>query len=136
MGISCSIAKLKSASYTYLGRANSSNITSELPKPRVDYNCLLPPKRCPRLVAGEFLQDDGQITKILGKQQNNKSTDLLAPTALKLEDLLPPKQQMPENSQGEFKYKVKYKYSNNIQLQISLEKTIKIFIFNTYTLLH
>jgi hypothetical protein len=83
--------KLEPTSYIYLDHANTSIITSDLTKPRVDCSRPLPPKRCPRPVAGEFLQDNGQITKILGKQQNNKSTNLLPPTAFKLEDLLPPK---------------------------------------------
>jgi hypothetical protein len=79
-------------------------------------------------VAGEPLQDDGQITKILGKQQIKKSSDHLSPTAFTLEDLLSPKQQMPKNSQGELKYKAKCKNSNKIKFKSQKQHTIKIIL--------
>ena len=58
---SCSSSK--STNYMYLGCADTSIITSDLTKPRVDCSHPLPPKRFPRSEAGEFLQVDGQINQ-------------------------------------------------------------------------
>jgi hypothetical protein len=50
-------------------------------------------------VAGESLQEEGKLSKYLGKQYHHMSSNIHPFTSL--EDLLPPKQQMPKNSQGE-----------------------------------
>jgi len=83
----------------YLGRADSSNITIEFPKPRVYCDHSLLSEKCTRPVAGESLQEEGKLSKYLGKQYHHMSSNIHPFTSL--EDLLPPKQQMPKNSQGE-----------------------------------
>ncbi len=99
---SSSNSKLNSTSYTYLVCGNPITSTGGLASSSVVLSSAPPPQRVFRPIAGNLPQDDRQLSKIIGK--DSQITYTVHPYVLpsKLEDFLPPVQQAPKNSSGEF----------------------------------
>ncbi len=124
---SSSISKLNSTSYTYLGRADLITSTSGLAPSSIDLSRAPTVQKISRPIAGELPQDDKKLSNIIGKNFSNTNH----PTTLHitLEDLLPPVQQAPKNSSGEFIVKLQMSniqisnsniiFKHQIQIQIS-----------------
>ncbi len=133
---SSSISKLNSTNYTYLGRANPITSTSGLASSSVVLSRAPPIQKISRSIAGELPQHDKWLSTIKGK--NSSTTNHLTTLHITLEDLLPPVQQEPKNSSGEFNVKlqtsnfqitdsnVKFKYKLQISSYI-IPKHFKLY---------
>ncbi len=116
-----STPKLNSTSYTYLGCADSPIIPRKPSFGNVVSPSFPADNRVLHPIAGKLPQDEKTLSKIIGKIhhtcQNKPAQDL----TFTLEDLLPPKQQAPQNSPGEFQTQTKSNanFKSSKQMQIS-----------------
>jgi hypothetical protein len=112
---SSSISKLNSTSYTYLGHADTVNHTNGSTNTSVVSSSVPPTHRISRPITGEVPQGGRQISNIIGKPHPNANTTNHIALSFTLEDLLPPAQQAPKNSSGEFINQMsnaKFKYND------------------------
>jgi hypothetical protein len=99
---SSSISKLNSTSYTYLGHVDFVHSASGSTLSSVVQSMASPIQKISRPIAGELPQDDHRPLNIIGKSFSPTSGNHPTMLHITLEDLLPPVQQAPKNSSGEF----------------------------------